>query len=250
MTDNNGDFDFRLWLLETHISDKGLAKLATHEVKDSESLLALTDNDVKEMKLATADRAKFLKSLHEFLGKDSPGASHTSDEKDQSKSAENDNSIVTKESSEESSTPESGIQSAARYTIEEVANFMAGGALPAILNETLNNRQVISKASPVHVSPVQQATWDSPQQISPLLPSQYSAGVFPPSAGIQPSFGSGHLGSYQGGTGGFPAINYHPAQAYPYAQPQVFQQYPSTLPCYSPPQIANQPGRLPTTQTL
>jgi hypothetical protein len=91
MTENNDEFDFRLWILDTHISEKGLAKLATHEVKDRESLLVLSATDVKEMKLATADRAKFTKALSEFRGTDKqeppPASPQSPDaETDQSKS--------------------------------------------------------------------------------------------------------------------------------------------------------------------
>ena len=257
MTDNNSEFDFNLWLLETHISDKGLTKLAAHEVKDRESLLVLTEDDVKELKLATADRAKFLTALAEFRGTKPPDIS-TPVKRIQSKSADtgpdSEHKDVDGTSSEEQIKPDIESQSTVRYTIEEVATFMAGGALPAILNETLNNTQVTARAtaSPIIVSPSVAAHHSNFDVNRQQLTSPYPVTFFPPTptANAQPSFGGGHLGSYQGATGGFPAVNYHPAQAYPYALPQVHQQYPSSLPCYSPPQIVNQPGRLPTTQTL
>ena len=57
------DFDFKLWLLDTHISESGLKKLLTNQVIDRESLEVLSKDDILQMKLAVADRAKFVEGL-------------------------------------------------------------------------------------------------------------------------------------------------------------------------------------------
>jgi hypothetical protein len=52
------ELDVRLWFVELKISETGLKKLATHEVKDREALLCMSERDKDSIKLAAGDRGK------------------------------------------------------------------------------------------------------------------------------------------------------------------------------------------------
>jgi hypothetical protein len=57
------DFDIKLWLLETHISEPGLKKLALNAVDDLESLQLMSLENISSMRLAAADSAKFFQCV-------------------------------------------------------------------------------------------------------------------------------------------------------------------------------------------
>ena len=69
---NDEDFDVDEWIASKHISEAGEKKLALHEVIDEESLLILSEEDVYSIKLAAADRAKFVLGLKHFRAAKNP----------------------------------------------------------------------------------------------------------------------------------------------------------------------------------
>jgi hypothetical protein len=70
--DPENEFNIKDWLVQTKISEPGLKKLRLHEVRDLESLLLLSTSDIGAIKLATADKAKFVHGLKALFPKKIP----------------------------------------------------------------------------------------------------------------------------------------------------------------------------------
>ena len=55
MSDSDDDFDAKLWLASTKITEAGLKKLSNHGIIDKEAVLFLTEEDIFSIKLSTGD---------------------------------------------------------------------------------------------------------------------------------------------------------------------------------------------------
>jgi hypothetical protein len=67
--ENEQEFDINVWFKQAKISETGVKKLRQHEVQDIESLLLMTPSDIGSIKLAAADKAKFVHAVRVLLPK-------------------------------------------------------------------------------------------------------------------------------------------------------------------------------------
>ena len=63
------EFDIRLWLLDLHINDPGVAKIVKNEVDDEKLLLRLSSSDILDLKLSVGDKRRFLDGITVLRGK-------------------------------------------------------------------------------------------------------------------------------------------------------------------------------------
>jgi hypothetical protein len=63
------DFDTRLWLLDLHVSDPGIAKIVKNEIDDENLLLRLSSSDILDLKLSVGDKRRFLDGITVLRGK-------------------------------------------------------------------------------------------------------------------------------------------------------------------------------------
>jgi hypothetical protein len=245
MSVDDDDFDFKLWLIDTTISDAGLKKLIIHAVIDRKSLYLMSREDISALKLATADNAKFLDGLQNLKPvPDSvrvspvPEAANSDSTKQQVQSPTIDVSTaspavptvhVSGNINEGASTSQQSGTVKTQFSIEEVAGFLAGNSLPSNLNQHMNCQQL----------PVQ------PSSSVPLLPEPaYNFGLPGLFANQQPST--------------VPIYGAQPNQQNPFSVQQLPYQAQASnwgvnqTPSFSPYQIptSNIPGRLATTHSL
>jgi hypothetical protein len=231
------EFSITKWYADSHISVAGLKKLQSHEVKDLESLLLMTDRDISSIKLAAADRAKFDKSVSLLRGAEKlpPPPPPEGDPHELSR-RHSEQSLPASSSSQGQSQSGDGppippippipVIQASQFSLNEVAAFLAGKPLPENLRQTVVNLS--------GVDPVQQPNIQLPP---PSLPNvQYP----PPS-----------ITGYTGASTGANAIQ-HPSltsslqQAFAGLSLQDCTQY-QTSPTRSTPQL---PGQYPQQQPV
>jgi hypothetical protein len=173
MSGGEDEFDIKLWVLETHISDAGLKKLANNAVEDFQSLQLMTVENIASMKLAAADSAKFFHALRQLdplpvsvrlepKPVPAPTSSQTrqsaneasgSTDIDNSNVASHNNggpAIIVQSSQDPGANPQvqhpvnasvdSLNVSMKQFSLEEVSSFLAGNSLPTHLNAYMNQR--------------------------------------------------------------------------------------------------------------
>jgi hypothetical protein len=137
--DEDTEFDIKAWYVNSRISASGLKKLLLHEVKDVQSLLLMSPSDVASMKLAAADKAKFVNAVDAIRPKkipslegDSPGVEDKS--KPENQGGENlgnqGGDVVVN-----GNIPEQ----ASQFSLADVAGFLAGRPIPENLSQTIVN---------------------------------------------------------------------------------------------------------------
>ena len=154
--DNDVEFDIKKWLSETRISDAGVKKLFLHEVRDFESLILMSHADIASIKLATADRAKFLHAVDGLVSSRKP-------QLEGDKPTGTDSSGIAVKNISETEKPDLNREPAApvtlpsQFSLSDVAGFLAGKPIPENLQQTIVNlghQEVISKNPNLNLPPV------------------------------------------------------------------------------------------------
>ena len=174
------DFDVRLWLCELRISEPGLQKLAKNEVSDEKCLLQLTPSDIVDLKLGVGDKRRLVDGLDVLRNPQGTPSTVSS-----VPPAADSSGSSTEQVDGDSSTPliVNQVGPKTSFTVDEVANFLAGTQVPANVQASISNqqnRQVQSTVNPMLRPPLPQQFQTVPQQQGydvnrPFLPtSQYS----------------------------------------------------------------------------
>jgi len=131
--DKDKEFDIKAWFVDSRISDAGLKKLLQHEVRDIQSLLLMSSSDVSSMKLAAADKAKFVCAVDALRPKKLPRLEGDSDSP-----RENPGPVHVEQIQDGGESVNLPVQPS-QFSLAEVAGFLAGRPIPENLSQTIVN---------------------------------------------------------------------------------------------------------------
>jgi hypothetical protein len=242
---DEGEFDFRLWCVNTSLSEPGIKKLVSQEVVDKKALLLLTDADITACKLGVGDRAKLAEAVDRLRprGKPQPVKTHADEQGGAVGGKDDAASVKTNVDGSPIQTPvdvngapdvngallpgQVGVKT--QFSIDEVAAFLAGQAIPAELQASMN--VIRGTQALVPGTSTDPTTFQRPNLN--LHGPQFQTAI----SGLQTPQRAPNLATY--------------CRPAPFLQPRYpaatgFQ--PSTVPIYSPSATPYMPGRF-NTQT-
>jgi hypothetical protein len=270
MSEHGEEFDIKLWYCELKLSEVGIKKLLLNEINDLTLLCDLSVADITDLKLNVGDRRRLLDAITKIRK-----VSQTKDPEVADSERKQEQPGI------ETSERQVGVDGQTNFSISEVANFLAGNAVPANVQASVANlRGQGPVASPVIQPQRSPLITDASRQqgyVNSQLPyPQFdtleqnrtpSLGQLPynpyqnlPIYGRQSSYGSQVSGqAYNPAVNFNPVGNFNPAGNFsPYYNPGYSpaghfnnnQSAYGTIPFYSPQRHPCVPGRLANINSL
>jgi hypothetical protein len=257
-SNQDDDFDIRLWMIDLQKTDAGQKKIISNDIKDEGILTKLASTDIAAIKLSVGDNRRFLDGVAAIK------ASQGGEQPIPTPANPSDGTLNSQE------TPVTAGQKSS-FTVEEVARFLAGNTVPTNVQASMVTGQSLQLNQPPTANlptlgAVNQVGYSARLPYPPV--DNYSNLSFPRC----PPFDNyrapvAYQGQGQGqvqvqGQGQGQGLHYYPWQSangdgyqgnaqqqpYPYMQPNY--NIHGTVPLYSPYRHPFVPGRLANTNSL
>jgi hypothetical protein len=134
--EGDDEFDFRLWCVETSLSEAGIKKLVSQEVTNKKALLLLGEVDIVACKLGVklklGEGLRELRPKKDVTTESSKPSGTAANEGDNTDNVQDNGAVILPEASSSSQLPKT------QFSLDEVASFLAGNPIPQELQASMN----------------------------------------------------------------------------------------------------------------